>query len=129
MPSPKNSTTLREVMQSYLPEAENPDAKTPAAVRFMRNLARQIRDANQDILDTPFDADKVHEVGRGIFDYIMGDFARAMDQAEAQAKAKGREVTEADLLKLTKDSTAQELAKDARARVYEAVTSSTTDSI
>lgn len=128
MPSPK-TTTLREVMQSYLPEAENPNTKTPAAVRFMRNLARQIRDANKDILDTPFDADKVHEVGKGIFQYIMGDFARTMDQADTQAKALGREVTEADLLKLTDDRIPRELAEDVRNRVYEAVTSSTTDSI
>lgn len=123
------STTLREMMKSYLPSSEKTDEKAHAGVKYIRNLARHILDTNKDIADTEFDASQEQNVGRGIYDYIMGEFARALDQAEAEAKAKGREVTEADIVRLTPDGIGKLLAENVRTRVYDAVTSSTTDSI
>lgn len=129
MSSPKNTTTLREVMKNYLPETDTREPHANVAVNVMRQLASQIREANSDILDTSFDADKVHEIGKGLYEYVMGDLATAVDQATRAANEEDRAVTEADVVRILPDNIGRKLAEDVRNRVYEAVTSSTTDSM
>jgi len=129
MPSTKEKTSLREMMNSYLPSSEKQDEKAHAGVKFIRNLARHILDRNKDIADTEFDVENEQWVGRNIFDFMMNEFSGILNQAEMEAKQKGREVSEADLVKLTPDNLREVMADDVRNRIYEAITSSTTDSI
>ena len=128
-PKSGRNTTLRDMMKSYLPSAEKTGEEAHAGVKFIRNLARHVLDANRDIADTEFDADQEPNVGRDLFDFMMNEFAEALNQAEREARAKRREVTEADLVKLIPDNTERLLAERIRERIYDAVTSSTTDSI
>ena len=118
---PKETTTLREIMKSYLPEAEQVNENTHAGVKFLRNLAKHVRDQNADILDAEFDADQTQEVSRGIFDFVNGSFKDAMRQAEQGGKI----LTEADLVRLIPDNIGRLLADDVRERIFDALQKST----
>lgn len=114
---PKETTTLREIMKSYLPEAEQVNENTHAGVKFLRNLAKHVRDQNADILDVEFPADQTHQVSKGIFDFVNGSFKDAVKQVEGD----GKKLTEYDLVRLIPDNIGRLLADDVRERILDAL--------
>lgn len=130
MPSPKGTTTLEEIItKKYLPAAEKANGKANAGISCMRNLAKQILEENRDVAGEEFDADQEPQVVMDLVNYLDSDFTSALSQAEEQAKKEDRELTEGDLVRLMPDGIGHMLASTVRERVYDAVTSSTTDSI
>ncbi len=113
-----SKTTLRKVLQEYLPSSEHTSEEADAGVRFIRNLARQILKGNEDLADIEFDSVHKRRVGKRILDFMQNDFTKALRQAKIDAKG---EVTEGDLVRLVSDKIGQELGKDIRDRVKHAL--------
>ena len=130
MPSSKESTTLEKIITNkYLPPTEKATEKAHASVLCMRNIAQQILQTNKDVATVEFDADQEPTVVMDVVNFFESDLSLALSQAEEQAKDEGRELTEGDIVRLMPDGIGHMLAEATRSRVYDAVTSSTTDSM
>jgi hypothetical protein len=116
-PTPKETTSLRQIVDLFVPpEDKTDDENAQVTVRYMRNLMRSVAAKSADIMDQEFDADEVPNVTEGLYRFFAGDIFQALEQMQAEDPDK-KTLTEADLVKITPDGTADRLATDLRNKI------------
>jgi|GEM_PF-5174491 len=113
---PKETTSLREIVDKFVPPSERSDENPDGSVRYMRNLIRSIAAKCEDILDQKFDANESINVTAGIYRFLTNDLIEALDQMPTKFPGI-KAITEADLVRITPDGISEQLATDLRKRI------------